>query len=269
MPRRSWDLHTAAAVIITATVGLSFDTLHQLARLCGFDTLAWAWPVCLDAVAYLGTRLWLARGPAYRFARGLALVAIGLSIVGNGLDHGLTHTGTPPDLWIVIAVGSVPPVMLALVIHALVANRTGTTVRPGSAVPADQTVPAAAAAPVPVDQPAAAVPPPGTNPVPAPVPPAVPVREPDRTGTDQQKPTVPVRTVHSVQSSDVDLMDKLHALATELGKRPSVHATRAALGVGTTRATRLLDQYDREPDRVPTGPVQTGLHLVPVQPARN
>lgn len=269
MPRRSpgrpLDISGAAALIMAATLTLSFSSLYELALMSGFgDRLSYAWPVCLDAVGYLGTRLWLLFGPAWRFARGLALAAIALSVIANGLVHGLTSTGTTRDTLIAIAVGAVPPVMLALVIHALVASRTGTAVpaaEEAPAVRADQTVPAEAADRVPVGLPAPVQSPvPAAVPVPEPV--AAPVQHPDRTGLDQVKPVVPVQSTSSRTAGDEELLDKLRALAGELGKRPSVAKVRNALGVGTGRATKLLARYDTEPaDR--TGPVQTGLHLVP------
>lgn len=123
---RQWDKRMAASVIVAATVALSFDSLRKLAEMSGFTgPLGWAWPLCLDAVAYLATRVWLEKGPAYRFARALAIGSIGLSLVANGLVHGLTAYSIAPHWTIVVLVGAVPPGMLALVVHLLVIDSPG------------------------------------------------------------------------------------------------------------------------------------------------
>lgn len=121
---RQWDKRTAATVVVLATVALSFASLRTLAEMCGFTGwLGWVWPICLDAVAYLATRVWLEKGAGYRFARALAIGAISLSLVANGLVHGLTEYGLTPHWTIVVLVGAVPPLMLALVVHLLVIDQ--------------------------------------------------------------------------------------------------------------------------------------------------
>lgn len=185
---RTWDIHTAATVVVTATVALSFESLYDLARLCEFGRLAGAWPLCLDAVAYLATRLWLRHGQAWKFARALALSAIALSVAANGLVHGLAHTHAKPDVLIVIAVGAVPPIMLALVIHTLVSAGT-------------HPVPVPAAVPV-LDVDPVTVPPVPVELPPVPVVPSGSV--PDRPGSSrigqvaQAVPSVPARVVPAV-----------------------------------------------------------------------
>jgi hypothetical protein len=127
------DVKVAATVVVVATVLLSFTALRDLARMCGFEHgLDWVWPICLDAVAYLGTRVWLAKGNAWRFARGLSISAVALSLIANGLVHG--QKGVPPHWTIVVLVGAVPPLMLALVIHMLVADGSENTAAPATPV---------------------------------------------------------------------------------------------------------------------------------------
>lgn len=143
-PRRArqWDKRIAAAVIVVATVALSFSSLRSLAEMCGFTGwLGWVWPICLDAVAYLATRIWLEKGPAYRFARALAVGAVTLSLVANGLVHGLTEYRVHPHWMIVVLVGAVPPLMLALVAHMLVTDQPASQApapAEEAAVPAEQ-----------------------------------------------------------------------------------------------------------------------------------
>lgn len=114
------DVKFAATVVVVATVVLSFTALRDLARKCGFEHgLDWVWPICLDAVAYLATRIWLSKSGAWKFARALAIGAVALSLVANGLVHGMK---SQPHWTIIVLVGAVPPLMLALVIHMLVAD---------------------------------------------------------------------------------------------------------------------------------------------------
>jgi hypothetical protein len=145
---RQWDKRGAATVIVVATVVLSFSSLRSLAEMCGFTGwLGWVWPICLDAVAYLATRIWLEKGAAYRFARALAVGAVSLSLVANGLVHGLTEYRLHPHWVVVVLVGAVPPLMLALVAHLLVTDQ------PASPAPAPAEEPAADVEELPADVP--------------------------------------------------------------------------------------------------------------------
>jgi hypothetical protein len=282
MTRHQWDKRIAGAVVVLATLALSFSSLRALAEMCGFTGwLGWVWPICLDAVAYLATRVWLEKGAAYRFGRFLAIGAISLSLAANGLVHGLTEYDRQPHWVIVVLVGAVPPLMLALVAHLLVVDRsdtgpaptavpepsagtgqTGTAAEPDRSTsttgrPADQTEPIQTSVPDRPDQ---------TGPVPT----AVPVhrdRKPRtrtgrtatvkptgaRTGSDQGEPS---------DRSDAVLLDRLRELTVSSGHVPSLTAVRTGLRVGTGRARRLLTELDRPdvPDR------STALHLVVPEP---
>jgi hypothetical protein len=240
---------------VLATVALSFTSLQALAELCGFTGwLSWAWPVCLDAVAYLSTRTWLAKGPAWRFARGLAVGAIALSLVANGLVHALTEYRMAPHWMVVVLVGAVPPLMLALVVHMLVADRPTAV---GTAEPTAVTV---------TDRSGERVGPVTDRPLPVFEPvtdEARPVDEPPVAETDRPEATdEPVRPAadrhrtgfdraERAARTDTDLLGELRALATRTGGRPSVTAVRTGLRVGTDRARRLLVELDR-----------SGLHVV-------
>lgn len=111
-------------MVALAAAVLSFASLRDLAVRCGTAVwLAWLLPVCLDAAGMVSTRLWLAPtspAAARRSARSLALVMIGLSIIGNGLDHVLTAYGWRPAWWMLVAVAAVPPAVLGAVVHLAV-----------------------------------------------------------------------------------------------------------------------------------------------------
>ncbi|MFC6089440.1 DUF2637 domain-containing protein [Saccharothrix lopnurensis] len=118
-----WLDWLVAALVIGSAVVLSFAGLAELARaslVAGW--LVYLWPVSLDATGVLSTRIWLNRrapADARRAARALALTAIGLSIGGNGLWHWLIEQGERPHVLVQIAVGAVPPTVLAATLHVL------------------------------------------------------------------------------------------------------------------------------------------------------
>ncbi|MCK9932003.1 DUF2637 domain-containing protein [Frankia sp. Mgl5] len=104
----------------------SFAGLRSLASAAGWpEPLAPLLPLTVDAYAITATRVWLTRdtgsaGGVRRFARWNALLAMGLSLVGNGLWH-LAEVGMLTVGWpIVVGTGSVPPVVLGLLSHLAV-----------------------------------------------------------------------------------------------------------------------------------------------------
>jgi hypothetical protein len=121
------DIHAMSSLIVGGAAVLSFNSSRDLADACGFhDWLSWVWPVCLDAVAYTATRIWLSRTTddnTRRYARGLALIGISLSLMANGLDLFLSVEKLAPVWGVVLLVGAIPPAMLAAVIHMLVMRR--------------------------------------------------------------------------------------------------------------------------------------------------
>lgn len=121
------DIHAMSSLIVGGAAVLSFSSSRDLADMCGFhDWLSWVWPVCLDAVAYTSTRIWLSRttdNDTRRYARHLALFAICLSLGANGLDLFLSVEKLAPVWGVVLLVGAIPPAMLAAVIHMLVMRR--------------------------------------------------------------------------------------------------------------------------------------------------
>lgn len=132
------DIHAMSSLIVGGAAVLSFNSSRDLADMCGFNGwLSWVWPVCLDAVAYTSTRIWLSRttdNDTRGYARRLALIAISLSLGANGLDLFLNVEKLAPVWGVVLLVGAIPPATLAAVIHMLVMRRGLTTTRKARAV---------------------------------------------------------------------------------------------------------------------------------------
>jgi hypothetical protein len=124
------------AVVSGCAVALSFASLYDLARLCGFGVvLAALVPVLADAGAAVATAVWLGGDAPRRargFARALALVLLGASVVGNAVGHALVAYGARPHWTVVVLVGALAPAVLAAVVH--LAALVGL---PGPALPDD------------------------------------------------------------------------------------------------------------------------------------
>ena len=163
------DIHAMSSLIVGGAAVLSFNSSRDLADMCGFNGwLSWVWPVCLDAVAYTSTRIWLSRttdNDTRRYSRRLALTAISLSLGANGLDLFLNVEKLAPVWGVVLLVGAIPPATLAAVIHMLVMRRGLTTIRKARATKTATATPAPKPKATPAQIPA---------PVPAPESPAAP-----------------------------------------------------------------------------------------------
>jgi hypothetical protein len=108
-------LRGLALITVAGTAWISFSSSQDLAVRAGFGIRAWAFPVCLDAVAAFAVDVWMRRSPAQRSAGTLALTVIGLSLASNVADHYLT-AGTI----LAALLGGIPPAVLAwllLVLH--------------------------------------------------------------------------------------------------------------------------------------------------------
>ncbi len=111
---------SAAAAAIS-----SFSGLRSLAIVTGWPTpLAALLPLTVDAFAMTATRVWLAASTgserARRFARWNAIAAILLSVAGNGVFHLIAAHLLVVSWGIVLAVGSIPALVLGLVAHLAV-----------------------------------------------------------------------------------------------------------------------------------------------------
>jgi hypothetical protein len=123
-PRDWWVTAGMTVTAISAAVS-SFSGLRSLAAATGWPgALAPLLPLTIDAYAMTATRVWLSgrtrSTEARDFARWNAILAIALSLVGNGAWH-LLAAGTVQLGWpIVVCVGAVPPAVLGLLSHLAV-----------------------------------------------------------------------------------------------------------------------------------------------------
>lgn len=115
-----WTLLGMSVVALAAAV-LSFASLQDLAQRAGYSReLAALLPIAIDAQAVVATRAWLAATtptPGRRYARTLALSAVGLSVVGNAGQHAMAAIALVTPWWVVVAIASVPPIALAATAH--------------------------------------------------------------------------------------------------------------------------------------------------------
>ncbi|MGW3993912.1 DUF2637 domain-containing protein [Amycolatopsis sp. NPDC004772] len=103
----------------------SFSGLRSLAAATGWPSaLAPPLPLTIDAYAMTATRVWLSgrtrSAEARHFARWNAILAIALSLVGNGAWHLVADGTVPLGGPIVVCVGAVPPAVLGLLSHLAV-----------------------------------------------------------------------------------------------------------------------------------------------------
>lgn len=112
---------TGLAAIVVITIVTSYTTLAELAMFAGWDhNMAWLFPAALDVLALVACRVWLSpdySAAARSYAKWVTLIGSSLSVAGNGVGH-LASTGhLQANLWLVVAVGSVAPASLAVVVH--------------------------------------------------------------------------------------------------------------------------------------------------------
>jgi len=111
-------------VVAVSAAVLNFAALRDLALLCGFTSgLAPLLPVTIDAGAAVGSLVWLggwARPRARTCARWVAVTMLGMSVIGNGLSHGLVAYAQRPTWWLVVLVSAVAPAVLGAVVHLAV-----------------------------------------------------------------------------------------------------------------------------------------------------
>jgi hypothetical protein len=123
-PRDWWVIGGMTITAASAAVS-SFSGLQSLAVATGWpEPLSPLLPFTVDAYAMTATRVWLSgsthSGRARSFARWNAIMAIGLSLLGNAVWH-LMAAGVLEVSWpIVVLVGAVPPAVLGLLSHLAV-----------------------------------------------------------------------------------------------------------------------------------------------------
>lgn len=124
-PARDWWVITGMTVTALSAAVSSFSGLRSLAVATGWpEALSPLFPLTVDAYAMTATRVWLSGTTrsvqARRFARWNALIAIGLSLMGNATWH-LIDAHVLTITWvIVVLVAAVPPAVLGLLSHLAV-----------------------------------------------------------------------------------------------------------------------------------------------------
>jgi hypothetical protein len=119
-----WVIFGMSVTAVSAAVS-SFSGLRSLAVASGWpETLSPLFPLTVDAYAMTATRVWLSgssrSSQARRFARWNAILAIGLSLVGNAVWHLIAAKVLTVTWVIVVLVGAVPPAVLGLLSHLAV-----------------------------------------------------------------------------------------------------------------------------------------------------
>lgn len=215
---------TGLAAIVVITIVTSYTTLAELAMFAGWDhNMAWLFPAALDVLALVACRVWLSpdySAAARSYAKWVTLIGSSLSVAGNGVGH-LASTGhLQANLWLVVAVGSVAPASLAVVVH--LASLATTPVPGRKARHKAPEMPAAK------PQPAEARIVPG----------------PARPKTEKPKPKA------KQQRTDAELLvearDADRAYRAQSGKPISRNRLRGALAVSQDKASELMEQLKSE-----------------------
>lgn len=116
MNRRAIVLIGTVIVTICAAV-ISFSGLYELAIRCGYHPwLAVLYPVIIDAAAGFSGAAWLTNR-ATTLARRLTLSFVLLSVILNSTLHVLVAYQMETPWWLVVLVGSMPPITLGAVLH--------------------------------------------------------------------------------------------------------------------------------------------------------
>lgn len=122
---RDWWVILGMTVTAMSAAVSSFSGLRSLAAATGWpEALSPLFPLTVDAYAMTATRVWLSGSTgserARRFARWNAIMAIGLSLVGNAVWHLIAAQVLTVSWVIVVLVGAVPPAVLGLLSHLAV-----------------------------------------------------------------------------------------------------------------------------------------------------
>lgn len=218
-PVRDWWVITGMTVTALSAAVSSFSGLRSLAVVTGWpEALSPLFFLTVDAYAMTATRVWLAgttrSAQARRFARWNAVMAIGLSLMGNATWH-LIDAHVLTVTWvIVVLVAAVPPAVLGLLSHLAVLRSQDDTA-PTSLSRAAEPSPPATIADL-----------------------AVPTRP------DQQRREDETEDTQDDPTSGLDLFDAARAAdaahRARYGKPITRDALRKTLRISTERATHLL-----------------------------
>jgi hypothetical protein len=94
-------------LVAASAFALSFATLRTLARLAGYGTLAWLYPVTIDVGTVESCAAWLVSRSRQAFHMTWALLTA--SILLNGGEHWL------PAWWLITLIAMAPPAILGVV----------------------------------------------------------------------------------------------------------------------------------------------------------
>jgi uncharacterized protein DUF2637 len=133
----------------------SFSGLQSLAEATGWpEPLSFLLPCTIDAYAMTATRVWLSSATrsarARRFARWNAVMAIGLSLIGNAVWHLIAARVLTVTWPIVVLVGALPPAVLGLLSHLAVLRGHVDPVPASSIRPAEPVTMPGPGAPAPI-----------------------------------------------------------------------------------------------------------------------
>lgn len=124
---RDWLVDFGLIAAGLAAIAASYSALKGLAHITGWGRLDWLLWVAIDIYALTATRVWLSSRTksqkVRRFAAYNSVGAIGLSLAGNAAYHAIhAHAwNLGGHFWmLVVAVSSVPPVIIGLIGHLAV-----------------------------------------------------------------------------------------------------------------------------------------------------
>lgn len=264
-------LRTGIPLGLVAAGALSFESQIRLAESIGWHgKLAWLLPAAVDVYATVATVVWSGTNPehaelkhhSFRNAMGGTVLSLAL----NALWHAISFGAIPVSLPVVLAVGAVPPVAVALLLHLAMSVPAEVPVPVPAEVSSPTEVPVPAAepltTPVPVPEPQVplgrgvkipeASPVPGSGEVPVPV---------QSAATGEAMPTVeklpvPVPLVKvRTEKASVATASARRAAGTGI-RKPSPEAITQVLAVlaeadsagrdpGTVRAPELVARYGK------------------------
>lgn len=222
-PRIVW---AGLAVVLAAAAVLSFDALRALAVAVAIPGhLAWLMPVAVDAGAAVSCATWLG-GRAYpraaRFAGRMTWALLAVTVAGNAAQLGMHANQVTPPWWVAVAVGSIPPAVVGATVHLIVLLLRQPALVSAMADTESERNPSGVQPEGKLDQ----------------------VMELPRSAEPVGTRSVPNRTDDQLVSAIADIADRDR-------KRPSRNTVVRELGIGATRATRLLEMFDQ------TGPRRT------------
>jgi hypothetical protein len=153
-PVRDWWVILGMTITALSAATSSFSGLQSLAEATGWpEPLSFLLPFTIDAYAMTATRVWLSSttrsARARRFARWNAVLAIGLSLIGNALWHLIAAEVLTVTWPIVVLVGAVPPAVLGLLSHLAVLRGHGDPLPASSIRPAEPVTTPGPSAPAP------------------------------------------------------------------------------------------------------------------------